>query len=97
MEGGLPGAGHEADCDGSIGTVSGWVEHCIFWHVFPLRFLSAEAQRLPEGAPVQHRLTRLTPWLDYLIDLGASGLLTSTSTRITVESKFQSPCTTPSS
>lgn len=55
--------------------MSPWVEHCIFWHVFPLRFLGAEPTRLPADAPTQHRLPRLEPWLDYLIDLGASGLL----------------------
>lgn len=61
--------------DATIGTVSHWVEHCIFWHAFPLRFLGAEPHRLSAQAPIQHRLPRLEPWLDYLIELGASGLL----------------------
>lgn len=53
----------------------GWVEHCIFWHVFPLRFVGAEPERLPADREPEHRLGRLEVWLDYLIELGASGLL----------------------
>lgn len=52
-----------------------WVEHCICWHVYPLGFLGAPETRLTPGEPVQHRLGRLEPWLDYLVELGASGLL----------------------
>jgi cyclomaltodextrinase / maltogenic alpha-amylase / neopullulanase len=55
-----------------------WPEHAIFWHVYPLGFLGAPRSRadatptLPASEP---RLRRLEPWLDYLIDLGANGLL----------------------
>ncbi|MEZ5184911.1 MAG: alpha-amylase family protein [Candidatus Nanopelagicales bacterium] len=51
-----------------------WIEHAIWWQVFPLGFVGAELEALPEGAPAEHRLPRLIGWLDYLIDLGASGL-----------------------
>jgi len=52
-----------------------WVEHAVWWHVFPMGFLGAERERLAPDAEVQHRLPRLEPWLDYLVVLGASGLL----------------------
>ncbi len=51
-----------------------WVEHAIFWHVYPLGFVGAEI-RPERTAPLAHRLGRLTGWLDYAIELGASGLL----------------------
>jgi cyclomaltodextrinase len=52
-----------------------WVEHAVWWHVFPMGFLGAEHERLAPDADVQHRLPRLEGWLDYLVELGASGLL----------------------
>jgi glycosidase len=48
--------------------VGGWVEHAVWWHVYPLGFTGAL------HAPPGHRLTRLVPWLDYAIELGASGI-----------------------
>ncbi len=54
--------------------MSDWVEHAIFWHVYPLGFVGADVR--PERAgPVVHRLERLTGWLDYAVELGASALL----------------------
>ena len=50
-----------------------WVEHAIWWHVYPLGFTGApirDGDRSP--AP---RLRRLLNWLDYAVELGASGLL----------------------
>ena len=41
-----------------------WVEHAIWWHVYPLGAVGAEERALPDGAPVQHRLGRLEAWLD---------------------------------
>jgi cyclomaltodextrinase len=52
-----------------------WVEHVVWWHVYPLGALGAETERLPLDEPPRHRLRRLEPWLDYLVELGASGLL----------------------
>ena len=50
-----------------------WVDNTIWWHVYPLGFC---------GAPIREhnvapgpRLRRLLGWLDYAVELGASGLL----------------------
>jgi cyclomaltodextrinase / maltogenic alpha-amylase / neopullulanase len=51
-----------------------WVRHALFWHVYPLGFLGAEA-RSAEVPGVRHRLGALEPWLDHAVSLGASGLL----------------------
>jgi glycosidase len=51
-------------------AVTSWVDHVIWWHVFPLGFVGAD--RHPE-AP--HGLRRLEGWLDHLLSLGANGLL----------------------
>lgn len=55
--------------------MSAWSDHAIWWHVYPLGFTGAPHAALAPGAPVQHRLSRLTSWLDYVIELGANGLL----------------------
>ncbi|MBM6402983.1 alpha-amylase [Phycicoccus sp. CSK15P-2] len=49
-----------------------WVEHVIWWHVYPLGFLGADTtgeDRTPGRA-----LRDLEPWLDHLVALGANGL-----------------------
>ncbi|WP_392958925.1 alpha-amylase family glycosyl hydrolase [Streptomyces sp. LN245] len=51
-----------------------WPDHAIWWHVHPLSFLGAEADALPAGAPVRHRLPVLADWLDHLVGLGCNGL-----------------------
>ncbi|MCL2455039.1 MAG: alpha-amylase family protein [Micrococcales bacterium] len=65
----------------------GWVEHAIWWHVYPLGFVGAPVRDWPAGearpdltaraveAADEHRLSALTAWLDHLVALGASGLL----------------------
>ncbi len=52
-----------------------WVEHVVWWNVFPMGLLGAESERLGPDVEVRHRLPRLEAWLDYLVQLGASGLL----------------------
>jgi glycosidase len=50
-----------------------WVEHVIWWHVYPLGFVGA----FPADAPPQageHRLRRIVGWFDHAIELGASGI-----------------------
>lgn len=50
-----------------------WVNHAIWWHVYPLGFTGApiwDADRTPTP-----RLRHLLNWLDYAVELGASGLL----------------------
>ena len=49
-----------------------WPDNVIWWHVFPLGFVGAERTAVTD---VQHRLGRLSAWLDYVIELGANGLL----------------------
>ena len=51
-----------------------WVEHAVWWQVYPLGFTGAEPAAPAAGTPVTHRLAKLRNWLDYAIDLGASGL-----------------------
>ncbi len=54
-----------------------WVKHAIWWQVYPLGFASAETANEPGGdgaRPVTHRLGQLNGWLDYAVNLGASGL-----------------------
>ena len=50
----------------------GWPDSVIWWHCYPLRFVDAEREAIDH---VEHRLWRLTNWLDYLLELGANGLL----------------------
>ncbi|MET0965740.1 MAG: alpha-amylase family glycosyl hydrolase [Nakamurella sp.] len=54
--------------------MSSWTDSVIWWQVYPLGFLGAEQTALPSGSAVEHRLPRLLPWLDYLVDLGCNGL-----------------------
>ncbi|WP_328502750.1 alpha-amylase family glycosyl hydrolase [Streptomyces sp. NBC_00457] len=46
----------------------------VWWQLHPLTFLGAEPRALPADAPCAHRLGRLEPWLDYLVELGCDGL-----------------------
>jgi glycosidase len=50
-----------------------WVQHGIWWHVYPLGFCGAPlAAEAGAGEP---RLRRLLSWLDYAVELGVSGLM----------------------
>ena len=49
-----------------------WPASVIWWHVYPLGFVDAERRRVES---VHHRLPKLVSWLDYLVELGANGLL----------------------
>ncbi|MFC5263746.1 alpha-amylase family protein [Kribbella qitaiheensis] len=55
--------------------MTAWVEHAIWWHVYPLGFVGAEKTAVPPGTPVAHRLGGLEGWLDYVVELGCSGLV----------------------
>ncbi|MEV6863749.1 alpha-amylase family protein [Streptosporangium subroseum] len=55
--------------------MASWVDHAIWWHVYPLGFTGAESTAQPHDAPVRHRLRQLEPWLDYVLELGCSGLM----------------------
>ncbi|MGE0219998.1 alpha-amylase family protein [Mycolicibacterium sp.] len=50
-----------------------WVEHVLWWHLYPLGFVGAHPAD-PAPGPDEHRLSRITDWLDYAVELGASGL-----------------------
>ncbi|WP_072807143.1 alpha-amylase family glycosyl hydrolase [Rhodococcoides yunnanense] len=52
-----------------------WVEHAIWWHVYPLGFVGAPVRDWDGTSLAQeHRLTRVIDWLDYAVELGASGI-----------------------
>jgi cyclomaltodextrinase len=56
-------------------TAPEWVQHAIWWHVYPLGFVGAFPA--PESGPPaaeEHRLRRITAWLDHAVTLGASGI-----------------------
>jgi cyclomaltodextrinase / maltogenic alpha-amylase / neopullulanase len=53
--------------------VPDWLEHLVWWQVYPLGFVGAEPMA-GDGIAVRHRLGRLLAWLDYAVELGASGL-----------------------
>ncbi|MBX9246653.1 DUF3459 domain-containing protein [Actinotalea ferrariae] len=50
----------------------GWVEHALWWHVYPLGFVGAEPAAV-DGPPVS-RLPRITAWFDHVVELGLSGV-----------------------
>jgi len=50
-----------------------WVEHAIWWQVYPLGFVGAFPATEPPD-PDEHRLRRLVDWFDHAIALGASGI-----------------------
>ena len=51
-----------------------WVDHVLWWQVYPLGFTGAEEEAVA-GAGEPHRLRRIEGWLDHLVSLGANGLL----------------------
>lgn len=54
-------------------TAPAWVEHVIWWQVYPLGFVGAfPAEQVP--GPEEHRLRRIVEWFDHAITLGASGI-----------------------
>ncbi|QIM22983.1 DUF3459 domain-containing protein [Phycicoccus sp. HDW14] len=52
-----------------------WVEHAVWWRVYPLGAVGAVPEP-PAGParPDEHRLLRLLPWLDHVVALGANGV-----------------------
>jgi cyclomaltodextrinase / maltogenic alpha-amylase / neopullulanase len=54
--------------------VRSWVEHAVWWQVYPLGFVGAEREACA-CAGVMHRLGHLVEWLDYALNLGVSGIL----------------------
>jgi cyclomaltodextrinase / maltogenic alpha-amylase / neopullulanase len=50
-----------------------WVEHVIWWQVYPLGFVGAYPAEVPPSAD-EHRLRRVAEWFEHAIELGASGV-----------------------
>jgi cyclomaltodextrinase len=56
-----------------------WVTHAVWWQIYPLGFVGAPQQHDVTGdgaspSDIHHTLNRITDWLDYAIELGASGI-----------------------
>jgi glycosidase len=54
-------------------TDPGWVQHVIWWQIYPLGFVGAFPSEQPPTAD-EHRLLRIVEWLDHAVELGASGI-----------------------
>lgn len=52
-----------------------WPQTALWWHVYPLGFVGADTKGNDLSGPVEHRLDRITAWLDELVALGLNGLL----------------------
>ncbi|BBZ28697.1 alpha-amylase [Mycolicibacterium madagascariense] len=50
-----------------------WVEHAIWWQLYPLGFVGAFPAD-PPPSPDEHRLRRIAAWFDHALELGASGI-----------------------
>lgn len=50
-----------------------WVEHAVWWHLYPLGFVGASTTE--STTTVQHRLGAIGDWIAYAVELGASGIL----------------------
>jgi cyclomaltodextrinase len=54
--------------------VPAWVEHVIWWQIYPLGFVGAYPANGPPPTADEHRLRRIPEWFDHAIALGASGV-----------------------
>jgi cyclomaltodextrinase / maltogenic alpha-amylase / neopullulanase len=54
-------------------TAPDWIRHAIWWQLYPLGFVGAFPADPPPAAD-EHRLRRVTAWLDHAQELGASGV-----------------------
>ncbi len=61
------------DDERSSTTDPEWVRHAIWWQLYPLGFVGAFPSD-PPPSPDEHRLRRVIEWLDYAVELGASGI-----------------------
>ena len=57
----------------AVMTEPDWVQHAIWWQVYPLGFVGAFPADPPPTAD-EHRLRRVAAWLDHALELGASGI-----------------------
>jgi glycosidase len=55
--------------------MAAWVDHVMWWHVYPLGFVGAPVRPEEEASDaVHHRLPRIEAWLDHVVELGLNGL-----------------------
>ncbi|MFV0460041.1 MAG: alpha-amylase family glycosyl hydrolase [Actinomycetales bacterium] len=52
--------------------MTGWVDTSLWWHAYPLGLLDCPAQA--QDLRTEHRLRRLTDWLDHVVELGLNGI-----------------------
>jgi len=55
-------------------VTASWVEHAIWWQIYPLGFVGAFPEGSAPANPGEHRLRRIVDWFDHAIELGASGI-----------------------
>ena len=59
-----------------MSTEPAWVQHAMWWQVYPLGFVGAPVRPSSDGERVlTHRLDGLTGWLDHVVELGLNGVL----------------------
>ncbi|SNT52147.1 alpha-amylase family glycosyl hydrolase [Rhodococcoides kyotonense] len=52
-----------------------WVQHALWWQVYPLGFVGAPVRDWDGTSSVdEHKLLKVVDWLDYAVELGASGI-----------------------
>ncbi|MFZ7089409.1 alpha-amylase family protein [Curtobacterium sp. RRHDQ10] len=52
-----------------------WVDHVMWWHVYPLGFVDAPIRPSSSSErALTHRLGRVEAWLDHVVELGLNGL-----------------------
>ncbi len=56
-----------------IASEPDWVAHTIWWQVFPMGFTGADMSG--QNRQPARRITHIANWLDYLLEIGCSGLL----------------------
>ncbi|WP_172891468.1 alpha-amylase family glycosyl hydrolase [Cohaesibacter sp. ES.047] len=65
---------HDTEAKAQETDMPSWVQHAIFWHIYPLGFVGA-----PKGIDmindIDHHLDHIIDWLDYAVELGVSALL----------------------
>ena len=66
---------HESPLRSEVPAVTepAWVQHVIWWQVYPLGFVGAYPAD-PAPTADEHRLRRIVEWLDHAIELGTSGI-----------------------
>ncbi|MFT9110812.1 MAG: alpha-amylase family protein [Bifidobacterium psychraerophilum] len=68
--------GPQASQEDRLLSPPSWAGEAVWWHVYPLGFSGATIRpETPDDRHAGRGLDALIPWLDYVTDLGATGLL----------------------